>query len=99
MDGGLFVVAGGLFVVARGLLSSCGVLVPEHASSVVVARSLSSCGAWAPECMGSVVAMHGLSCPTACGILVPQPGIKPASSALEGRFLTTGSPRKSHPPF
>ena len=45
MDGGLFVVAGGLFVVARGLLSSCGVLVPEHASSVVVARSLSSCGA------------------------------------------------------
>ena len=28
----------------------------------------------------------------ACGILVPQPGIKPA---LEGRFLTTGPPEKS----
>ena len=31
----------------------------------------------------------------ACGILVPQPGIKPASPALEGRFLTTGPPEKS----
>ena len=29
-----------------------------------------------------------LSCPTACGILVPQPGIKPESPALEGGFLT-----------
>ena len=29
------------------------------------------------------------------GILVPQPGIKLPSSALEGRFLTTGSPGKS----
>ena len=39
---------------------------------------------------------HGLSsCPVACGILVPQPGIEPASPALEGRFLTTGPPGKS----
>ena len=28
--------------------------------------------------------------PVARGILVPQPGNKPASPALEGRFLTTG---------
>lgn len=27
----------------------------------------------------------------ACGILVPSPGINLASSAFEGRFLTTGS--------
>ena len=39
--------------------------------------------------------MHGLSCPLACGILVPQPGIQPASPALEGRFLTPGPPGKS----
>ena len=39
--------------------------------------------------------MHGLSCPVACGILVPQPGIKPVSPALEGGFLTTGPPGKS----
>ena len=32
---------------------------------------------------------------TACGILVPQQGIKPVSPALEGRILTTGPPRKS----
>ena len=38
-----------------------------------------------------LTAMHGM----ACGILVPQPGIKPASPALEGRFLTTGPPGKS----
>ena len=30
-----------------------------------------------------------------CGILVPWPGIKPTSPALEGRFLTTGPPGKS----
>ena len=30
----------------------------------------------------------------ACRILVPSTGIKPVSSALEGRFLTTGPPGK-----
>ena len=33
-------------------------------------------------------------CPMAYMILVPLPGIKPASRALEGRFLTTGPPGK-----
>ena len=36
-----------------------------------------------------------LSCSIACGILVPQPGIEPASPALQSRFLTTGLPGKS----
>ena len=31
----------------------------------------------------------------ACGIFVPQPGIKLSSPALQGRFLTTGLPGKS----
>ena len=35
---------------------------------------------------------HGLSCSAACGILVPRPGIEPASLALQGRLLTTGLP-------
>ena len=43
----------------------------------------------------SLVESHGLSCPTACGILAPQPGIKPMSPALEGGFLTSGPPGKS----
>ena len=43
-----------------------------------------------------LVAARGLSCPVACGILVPWPGIEPTSPALEGRFLTTGPPGKSH---
>ena len=61
---------------------------------------LSSCGMRAPEHTGSVVAACRLSCPTACGILVPRPGIEPASPALEGGFLTTGPPGKSpHPHF
>ena len=38
---------------------------------------------------------HGLSCPGVSGILAPQPGIKPMSPALEGRFLTTRPPGKS----
>ena len=33
---------------------------------------------------------RGLSCPVACGILIPPPGIKPESPALEGGFSTTG---------
>ena len=45
--------------------------------------------------MASVVAVHRLSCPAACGILVPRPGIEPASPAQEGGFLTTGPPGKS----
>ena len=49
----------------------------------------------APENVGSVVAVRELSCPTAWGILVLQPGIEPASPALEGGFLTTGPPGKS----
>ena len=38
----------------------------------------------------SLTVMRDLSCPTASGILVPQPGIKPESHVLEGRFLTAG---------
>ena len=55
----------------------------------------SSCGVWALECEGSAVVALGLSCLTVCRILVPQPGIKPESSALEVRFLTTGPPGKT----
>ena len=36
-----------------------------------------------------------VSRPVECGILVPQPRIKPMSPALEGGFLTTGLPGKS----
>ena len=32
----------------------------------------------------------------ACGIWAPRPGIKPASTELEGEVLTTGPPGKSH---
>ena len=42
----------------------------------------------------------GFSCPKACGIFLPWPGIKLMSPALEGRFLTSGPPGKSPgPPF
>ena len=40
----------------------------------------------------SVVVARRLSCPAACGILVPRPGIEPVSPALEGSFFTTGPP-------
>ena len=79
-----------IFVVAGGLLSSCGARAPEHVGSIVTACGLSSCRE-----LGSVVVACVLSCPAACGILVPQPGIKPASPALEGGYLTTGPPGKS----
>ena len=37
----------------------------------------------------------GLLSHKACGILAPRPGIKPASSTLESKVLTTGQPGKS----
>ena len=63
---------------------------------LVVARRLSSCGAQALEHVGSVVVVCGLGSPVACGILVPRPRIEPSSPALEGGFLTTAPPGKSH---
>ena len=77
-------------MVCRFSLSSCGARAPGHIGSVVCGmRALSLRHA------SSVVAARGLSCPTACGILVPQPGMEPMSPALEGGFFTTGPPGKS----
>ena len=73
----------GSFIEAHGLLSSCGAWGAHKLWSV-----------WTPEHMGSVVVACGLSCPVACGILVPRPGIEPTSPALEGEFLATGLPGK-----
>ena len=45
---------------------------------------------------GSVAALLRLSHSEACGIFLdPRPGIKPMSTALVGRFLTTRPPGKS----
>ena len=43
---------------------------------------------------GFSLVVRRFSCPRACGILGPWPGIKPTSPALEGIFLTTGPPGK-----
>ena len=45
--------------------------------------------------MHSVVGARGLSCCAVCAILFSQPEIELLSPALQGRFLTTGPPRKS----
>ena len=44
---------------------------------------------------GSFIVAHRLHCSTACRILVPWPGIEPASPALQGEFLTPGLPGKT----
>ena len=49
--------------------------------------------------LDSVIVVHGLSCSVACRILVSRPGIEPTSPALQGRFLTTGSPGSPLPLF
>lgn len=46
-------------------------------------------------CAGSLLPRCRLGCPSACGILLTQPGIEPTSLAWEGRFLLTGPPGKS----
>ena len=86
-----------LFLAVSGLSCSTQDLPLQRTGfSLVAARRPSSCGTWAPECVGSVVAASGPSCPAACGILVPQPGMQPASPALQDGFFTTGPPGKSH---
>ena len=60
-------------------------------------------GIWALEHVGSVIGIRGLSLvvvqgfsgPVACGILVPRPGIEPASLTVRGRASTTGPPGNS----
>ena len=57
----------------------------------VVARGLCLVAVLRLQSTDSVVAVQ----PVACGILIPQPGVEPASHALEGGFLTAGPPGKS----
>ena len=68
----------------------CQVLAVAHRLFIVAYR-LSRCGTQAQL-------LHSMWDLTACGILVPPPGIESASPALQG-FLTTGPPGKSlcHP--
>ena len=74
-----------LFVRALGLirfLSGCAGQALGCVGSVVCSmRALSL------RRVSSVVVARGLSCSMACGILVPRPGIEPASTALEGSSL------------
>ena len=53
----------------------------------MASRACGLCSLWHT---GSLIEAHRLTCPTACGILVPRPGIEHVSPALEGGFFTTG---------
>ena len=68
---------------ARFLLCVCVATMGLHCDTGVLSR----CGEQALKCVDTVGA--------ACGILVPWSEIKPASSALESGFSTTGPPGKS----
>ena len=82
----IFVAECRFLVVARGLLLSWSM-------------GSRACGFGICGTQASLAAGYRLSCPVTCGILVPQPGIKPTSSALEGRFSTIGPPGKSQETF
>ena len=66
-------------------LAASGVLVAAHEAATA------SCGV-SPRASQALAVTRGLSCTVACGIFVPWPGIESASSALQGKFLTTGPP-------
>ena len=87
------------FVSMHGLLSSCGAWTSLQLW-LAGSRRCGLCSLWHAgslqlTCTSSLVVARRISCPTACGILVPQPGIEPTSPALEGRFFTIGPPGKS----
>ena len=74
--------AQGIFAAVPGLLSSYAL---GHTGSRV-------CGFYSLWHKGS----RAVGCfPVECGMIVPQPGIKPRSPALKGRFSTPGPPAKS----
>ena len=84
------------FIYLFSLFLGCvGSLLRCAGFSLVVACRLQSTWALSLRHWSSVVGACGLSCPVACGILVPQPRIEPRSPALEGGFFTTGPPGKS----
>ena len=56
-----------------------------------------SCSMQAPEHVGSVVVAHGLSCPTACGILVPWAGGQ--TGILCTRRILNHLDHQESPPF
>ena len=47
-------------------------------------------------CVGSLVAACGRCCSTACGVLVPQPGIEPELPELQGVLVTPGPVGSPH---
>ena len=62
----------------------------------LLCAGFSCCGAQAPGHLDfSSWGTQGLSCPSACGILVLRSGIKPIFSAVAGGLLTTAPPGKS----
>ena len=95
------VVALGLPCCTRELLCSCDAQAPHcggfswWGARALGHTSFSSCSSQAALELSSVVVVYRLSCPLACGILVPWPGIEPVSPAMAGRFLSTGPPGKS----
>ena len=87
---------------------TCGILVPQPGTEQQVLKvKMQNPNHWTSREFSNtdsilfllaVLSLHsvpGLSCPMACGSLVPWPGVKLAFPPLEGRFLTTGPPRKS----
>ena len=78
----------------RSKLWPMGALL-HHVGSSVAVHGLSNCSMWVLVSAGSVAAVCGLSYYAACKILAPLPGIEPLSPALQGGFLTTGTPEKS----
>ena len=89
-----------IFGCARPLLLREGFLYLRRAGATLricawASCGGSSCGAWALGTWVSVAVAHGLSCPTASGILLDQ-GLHPCPQQLEGGFLTTGPPGKPH---
>ena len=84
------------FLASLGLSCSlqdlcCGVQILQwwHLGSLVVRAGSVAC------CRQARKLLCGLSCPIACAILVPWPGIEPVSAASESGFLTPGPPGKS----
>ena len=87
-----------IFLPALGLLAACELsllAVSEGYSLVAEAfhcSDFSCCWAWAVEYVGFSSCDAWMPC---CMWNLPQPGIKPVSSLLAGRLLTTGPPGKS----
>ena len=80
--------------ISQDLNSIAHVISLSHLALAFFFFFLAALGLWCSTWAFCVVALHRLSCPVACGILVPQPGIDAPTPRIGKQILSHQATRK-----